>query len=90
MIVYNLDGLSDVAVDVSSILNVDDTYEVHEAQDWSGTPLLTGTYPGGTLTFPMAAVTAPMPVAGQGGGAAPTPPSTGTQFHAFLVLRTNP
>jgi hypothetical protein len=86
VVVYNWSGASEVAVDMSSILAVGQQYEIREVQRYyNDPPALQGTYAGGTLNLPMAAVTPPTPVSGHKGGAPSPPPSTGTDFHTFIV-----
>jgi len=87
IVIYNWQQLSAVPVDVSSILRANDQYEVRNVQDFFGAPVLKGIYQGGTLAIPMTAVTPPVPL---GGWPGPTPPPTGPEFNAFVVLRTAP
>ena len=79
--IYNWDQLGSVAVDVSSVLAVGARYEVRNVQALLGGPVLSGTYGGGTLTLPMAAVPSPLPI----GSGLVTPPSTGPAFQVFLI-----
>ena len=87
IVIYNWQQLAAVPVDVSSILRGNDQYEVRNVQDFFGAPVLKGIYQGGTLAIPMTAVTPPVPL---GGWPGPTPPPTGPEFNAFVVLRTAP
>jgi hypothetical protein len=87
--VYNWDGQSSVSVDVSAMLSPGDRYEVREAQNYFGPSALEGTYDGNALALPMTPVTGPTAVAGQQGGPPPEPPSTGTQFHVFVIVRSS-
>jgi hypothetical protein len=80
--VYNYSGAATAPVDLSTILKPGDYFEVREVQNYFGPPVLSGSYTGGTLNFPMAAVTAPPPLVPQEFPAY----STGTKFHAFVVL----
>jgi uncharacterized protein YjdB len=82
VIVYNWSGAATAAVDLSKILSSGDQFEVREVQNYFGPPVASGTYGGGTVNFPMAPVTAPPPLGPQGFPAL----STGTTFHAFVVL----
>ena len=50
--IYNWDQLDRVAVDLSSVLQPGDRFEVRNAQNYFGTPVLSGTYGGGTLLLP--------------------------------------
>jgi Big-like domain-containing protein/parallel beta helix pectate lyase-like protein len=81
VIVYNWDRVSSVAVDVSTVLQVGDRYQVRNVENVFGAPVLSGTYQGGTLSFPMAAVAPPKPLVGS------APPATGPEFQAFLITR---
>jgi hypothetical protein len=80
--VYNWDGASSVPVDLSNVLAVGDSYEIHHVFDLWGAPVVSGTYQGGTVEIPMAAVAPPAPLVQV--GAVPTP---GPEFGAFLVTR---
>src|SRR5262249_51158074 len=52
--IYNWDLLAQVPVDLSSVgLNVGDAFEVRDAQNFYGTPVVTGTYNGALVNFPM-------------------------------------
>jgi hypothetical protein len=80
---YNWDGLNFVNVDVSPSLSVGDGYEVRNAQDFFGPPVLSGIYSGAALTLPLTGLSIAAPV----GRAAPGP--SGTEFNAFVVLTTS-
>jgi hypothetical protein len=83
VVVYNYSGAATAIVDLSNVLQPGDEFDVREVQNYFGTPALSGTYAGGTVALPMVAVTAPPPL-----GAIDFPAlSTGTTFHAFVVLR---
>jgi len=60
--VYNWDLNPAVGVDVSAILDVGDRYEVRDAQNYYGAPVLSGVYQGGDLTLPMNLTTVTQPV----------------------------
>lgn len=85
IVVYNWGGAGSASADVSGVLRSGDTYEVRDAQNFYGAPVLSGTYGGGSLSLPMRAVSPP-PVIGR---ASSTPTSTGTEFHVFVLLRTD-
>lgn len=75
---------ANVSIDVSSILSVNDTYEVYNVQDIFGAPVLSGTYLGGALSFPTTGKTPPTPV-----GTTPrSAPTTAPDFDAFFVRKT--
>jgi hypothetical protein len=67
-------------VDLSSVLTVGTAYEIRNVQNYFGTPVLTGTYAGGTVSIPMAASSVETPA----GAAAPNP--TGPEFNAFVIV----
>jgi hypothetical protein len=82
VIVYNWNGAATASVNLSAVLQPGDQFEVREVQNYFATPVLSGTYAGGSVTIPMAAVTPPPPL-----GLTDFPAlSTGTEFHAFVVL----
>jgi hypothetical protein len=78
--VYNWDGVATAAVDVSGILSPGDGFEVRNAQNFYGAPVLTGTYNGSPLNIPVGSLSPAAPV----GWAAPNP--TGPDFNAFVLL----
>lgn len=53
VIVYNWDLQDTVSVDVSSILDIGDAYQVQDAQHFFGEPVAAGIYDGDPLTLPM-------------------------------------
>ena len=83
ILIYNWGGQGAVTVDLSSVLHAGDQYEVVNAQNFYGSPVTTGTYGGGAITIPITTVTPPRPI----GGTAPM--TTGTEFNAYVVLKTN-
>jgi hypothetical protein len=78
--VYDWTHASTVAVDLSSVLQVGASFEVRDAQNFYGAPVLTGTYQGGSVSLPMTGLSPAAPV----GMSAPAP--TGPEFNAFVVL----
>ncbi len=50
--VFNWDRLTKVGADVTGVLAVGDRYEVRDAQNFFGAPVLTGTYDGKPLSLP--------------------------------------
>ena len=81
VIIYNWSRQASVSVDLSSVLSVGRRYEVRNVQDLFGAPLVSGTFGGGTISFPMAGITPPTPV-----GLTSSPaPVTGPDFNVFLV-----
>ncbi len=51
--VYNWDNLSNVNVNLGSILTPGTAYEIRDAQNFYGPPVATGLYQGGSVTIPM-------------------------------------
>ncbi len=62
IVVYNWDMQNTVNVDVSGILSNGDGYEVRNAADFFGAPVLQGTYSAGTLALPMTGLSVAAPV----------------------------
>ena len=80
IVVYNWDGSATQAVDLTGVVSPGAAYEIRNAQNFYGPPVVSGTYSGGSVTLPMTGLTPATPV----GFAAP--PSTGPAFAAFVVL----
>jgi hypothetical protein len=83
--VRNPANATTASVDLSHVLSVGDTYTVHNVRDLFGSPVLAGTYAGGSVTLPLAATANPVPVGGFVGG---TPSST-LAFQTYLVRKTS-
>ncbi len=81
IVVYNWDRLGHVAVDVSSVLTPGAVYEVRNAQDFFGEPVLSGVFDGQPLNLPMTGLTVAAPT-----GPLLTPPATGPNFNVFVLL----
>lgn len=81
VIVYNWALESSVQVDLSSLLQAGQAYEVRSAVDVHGPPLLTGIYDGGPVSLPMGTVTPPSPIS----YAARPPAAIGPEFGVFVV-----
>lgn len=84
VVVYNWSGAGSVTVDLGGTLAEGRRFEVRNAQDYYGAPVLSGTYAGGAVAIPLAATPPAKPL---GTGWA-TPPSTGPTFHVFVVTRS--
>jgi hypothetical protein len=82
IVVYNWAGASSVAVDLSSVLAPGDAYAVHHVYDVWGTPRVSGTYAGGTVSIPMSGVAPPVGLAGV------TPPNALPNFAVFVVTKS--
>ena len=80
--IYNWNLASTVAVDISNVLTVGRHYEVRNAQDFFGAPVVSGTYNGGSINIPMAGLTVAQP---QGIVPYPVKPA-GPGFGAFVLL----
>ena len=83
IVVVSLGGSSSAVADLSSVgLRSGQAFEVRNAQNYFGAPVLTGTYQGGTITLPLSGLTkAPI-----SGNAPKSPLGTGTRFNAFVVV----
>jgi len=79
--IYNWDHLNSVSVDASTILNIGDNYEIRHAMNFRGGAVASGTYAGGTISFPMTGLAAETPA----GASAPSVPSP-AEFAAFVVV----
>jgi hypothetical protein len=80
IVVYNWGGQGSVTVNLAGIVPAGAHYEIHNAQNFYGAPVASGTG-GGSATLSMAGVSAPS-VVGMGNIA----PSTGSQFAVFVVV----
>jgi hypothetical protein len=90
--IYNWDKAATVGVDVSSILNSGDTYELRNAQDYFG-DIIRGTYSGGSLLVPMTGRTRAKPIGYDQTSSwyhDPIHPNTFPEFGVFVLIRTNP
>jgi hypothetical protein len=83
IVVYNWDQAPVVQVDVSAVLEPGAAYELRDAQNFFGAPVLQGIFKGARLAIPMTGLTAAPP-----NGDVPRPPvHTAPDFGTF-VLRT--
>ncbi len=80
--IFNWDGKDAVDVDLSSVLDEGDRFEIRNVQDFFGEPVVTGTYAGGPVSVPMTGLTVAPPVGW------PAPPPTGPEFNAFVLITT--
>ncbi|HEY1252200.1 MAG TPA: right-handed parallel beta-helix repeat-containing protein [Thermoanaerobaculia bacterium] len=78
--VFNWPNQSSVSVDLSSVLGVGTAFEIRNAHDFFGAPVLTGTYAGGSVSLPMTGLSVASPI----GWSAPSP--TGPEFNVFVVV----
>jgi len=90
IIVYNWAGSNSVNVNVSNVLSPGDNFEIMNAQNWFGPPVLVGTYNGSSISLPMTNLTTVAPN-GVPNSCTPTNaiPITGTQFNVFVIIGSN-
>ena len=82
--IYNWDGLASVAVDLHLVLAKGQRFEIRDAQNYYGEPVLRGEYQGLPVAVPMNAVSVSRPI-----GEVPVPPvHTSNEFGVFVVLTT--
>jgi hypothetical protein len=84
IVVYNWAGDDTVDVDIGGVLPRDALYEVRNAQDFTGVPVASGTYGGGTLRLPLTGLAPAQPVCTPGGVTAAE--QTGREFNVFVLL----
>jgi len=82
IVVYNWERRDAAEADVGGVLPRGAKYEVRDAQNFFGPPVLAGTYDGEPLRLPMAARAAARPV-----GADFNPPQTAPEFNVFVLLK---
>ena len=83
IVIYNWDLSGTVAVDLSGVLAVGDPYVIHDAQNFFGTSVASGTYSGTPVSIPMTGLTKAPPT----GFAAPA--HTAPLFGTFIVTSSN-
>jgi hypothetical protein len=83
IVIYNWNLQSSVSVDVSSVLTPGTSYQIKDAENFFGNPVVSGVYEGGTVSIPMTGLSPEVPE-----GKAPiTPPvDTAPQFGIFILL----
>ncbi len=83
--VYNWDRAGTVGVSLKGILEAGTAYEVRNAQNFYGPPVLSGVYDGSaSLQLPMTGMVPATPVG------LPTPSGTGPDFQVFIVVPKPP
>ena len=83
--IINWDRVPQVAVDLSGAgLPIGTRFEVRDAQNFYGAPVVSGTYTGGAVTVPMTGLIAAPPI----GNAPIVPAHTAPQFGAFVLMPT--
>ncbi len=86
VIIYNWENLTNIPVDLSSILSVGDNFAVYDNRDpWHS--YFTGTYNGSAVSFPNTQLTDPTPIGGYG-STGQAPPATQPFFNAWIVRKT--
>jgi hypothetical protein len=83
IIVYNWEGLESVAVDPSEIMPPGTAFEVRNAQNFYGAPVLEGTYDGGEILLPMTGLDIALPI-GDPDAIGPEE-RTGRDFNVFVL-----
>jgi hypothetical protein len=78
--VYNWALAATTSVNLSAFLSPGTAFEIRNAQDFFGAPVLSGVYAGGNVVIPIGALSVAAPV----GFSAPSP--SGPEFNAFVVL----
>lgn len=84
IVIYNWAKADYVSVDVHSVLSDGAAYELRNAQDFFGSPVLGGTFDELPLQIPMKGLTVAKPMA-----ALKTPEPTGPTFNVFVLLPKN-
>ena len=80
VIVYNWSHQGSVEVDLSSVLQHGQAYEVRDAEDFFGPPVANGSYAGGMIELPLDGSPVARSITGQSTAA------TGIEFAAFVVV----
>jgi len=86
IVVYNWEGRDRVALDVppTSGLQIGERFEIRDAQNFFGAPVIAGVYRGGAIELPMRGLTAAQPL----GNAPRLVPHTGPDFGVFILMST--
>jgi hypothetical protein len=84
--IFNFTGSTALAVDLSTILDVGDDYEVLDIQNRFGSAITTGTYAGGTVSLSLTSTNVSTPGQVPTGRSAPS--HTSSEFNCFLVRAT--
>jgi hypothetical protein len=66
---------------LTNIVPVGGQYQIRNVQDWFGTPVVSGTYGGGSVTIPIQSIAPPIPT----GMSSSHSPSTGIVFNTYVV-----
>jgi hypothetical protein len=83
VIAYNWDMRSDISVDLTGVLRSGEEFEVRDAQNYFGAPIVSGTFFGGQISIPLEGLQIAAPV-----GEVPSAPRhTAPEFAVFIVSR---
>ncbi len=82
--VFNWPNQSSVSVDLTGVLAPGTGFEVRNAADFLGAPVLAGTYGGGSISLPMTGLSVAAPVGWS------SPAATGPEFNVFVLLPASP
>ena len=82
VVIYNWSLLPSVAVDLSNVLKTGDRYAIYAAENFLGSPVVTGTYDGKPVAFPMNGTAVAVPI-----GLGWTPATMRPQFGVFVVKK---
>ena len=85
LIIFNWELREQVEVDLSSILPLNAQYEVRDAQNYFGEPVLSGTFKGSQIQLPMRLKQTASPV----GNVERVPTHTAPEFAVFIVRQTS-
>ena len=87
VVIYNWTGEASVDVDLTAIgLAAGDDFEIRDAQDFFGPPVVSGIYSGAPVTIAMTGLSLSPPI-----GEVPVIPAhTAPEFAVFVVLRSGP
>jgi len=88
----NYANLANIPIDLSNILNIGDTYVVHDVRDIFGAAILgPSVYAGGAVNFPNTQIADPTVIGAHAGvGTEVATVNTAPKFNVFLVRRTIP
>jgi hypothetical protein len=91
--VFNWARQASVSVDLSDVLRPGDRFEIRHVQRYFGSPVVQGTYNGGSIQLPISSVQPPTPRRGscqyrnsQCVAAASGFPTSGPDFNAYVVV----
>ena len=84
IVIYNWERRDQVAVDVSSVLDLGATFEVRDTQNYLGEPVVRGTYSGGPILLPMKLTRMTIPI----GNVERIPQHTGPEFAVFIIQQS--